>query len=261
LTSEPLCVSCPIVSSAANTSGLPSQPQPAPLGNADVLLHLVHQLILFGRRLVDKVERSFETPQFQDVFRIFGSNDVELILTRLFRGLQLAMALARYLAERASSGRDINPPPMRTSGGRRSAAGSDANAGRTRKLRPNHDSLPVRLLTEAELDELVRRRPIGATLVDIGKDFSVTPGELGYETWREFVLALVDYNGSLIALHNHTVQRMAWDDNAVDVLAPAGMPPVVPYSHPLAPLAPLAAAPQSAEPPPLHEVAAATGPP
>jgi hypothetical protein len=246
------------VSSAANTSGLPSQPQPAPLGNADLLLHLIHQLILFGRRLVDKVERSFDTPQFHEVCCIFGSGDVELILTRLFRGLQLATALGRYLAERASSGRDIEPPPLRSSTPRRASAPAEAGPARTRTPWPNDDALPVRLLTEAELDALVRRRPIGVTLIDIGKDFSLTPGELGYELWREFMLAVVDYNGNILALHNHTVQRMAWDPAAAELIAPAGMPPVVPYSHPLGPLA---AAPHAAEPPPLPQFAAATGPP
>jgi len=55
----------------------------------------------------------------------------------------------------------------------------------------------ARLLAEAEIAAEIRRRPIGAVIVDICHDLGIAPGLLDRAFWDELSLAIMAYGGSL----------------------------------------------------------------
>jgi hypothetical protein len=62
---------------------------------------------------------------------------------------------------------------------------------------PAEDPRLARLPTEEEIAAEVRRRPVGAVIVDICCDLGIAPGHLDAEFWGEIRHAIMMYGGSL----------------------------------------------------------------
>ena len=74
----------------------------------------------------------------------------------------------------------IRLPAMGAPGATRQPAPPDA-----RPTDPTEDPRLARLPTEEEIAEEVRRRPIGAVIVDICCDLGIAPGDLERGTWTK----------------------------------------------------------------------------
>ena len=162
------------------------------------VLGVVRKLIGFGRQLAGTVHQRAAAPHFFLFARPFGTVDVALILERIANGLRRAAALEAALCQRAARGQDLTPTPFRMPTARgtrptRPAAPADAQP------KPHHTQDPrlARLPTEQEIAAEVRRRPVGAVIVDICRDLGITPGQLDRAFWDELSHAIIAYGGSL----------------------------------------------------------------
>ena len=171
---------------------------PAALGR---VLSLVRKLIDYGKHLAGTVHQRAAAPGFALFARPFGTADLAVILNRITNGVRRAAALEARLCQRAARGQDLTPPPLRMPA---------ANAPRpARQVAPpdaqpepqpdNHPEDPrlARLPTEEEIAAEVRRRPIGAVIVDICQDLGIAPGQLDRAFWDELSHAIIMYGGSL----------------------------------------------------------------
>jgi hypothetical protein len=79
----------------------------------------------------------------------------------------------------------------------------------------------ARLPTEEEIAAEVRRRPIGAVVVDICCDLGIAPGNLDRAFWDEIFDAVVMYGGNLCRLVTDLGKRMSvwWHDSQFDPAA------------------------------------------
>ncbi|HEX5326125.1 MAG TPA: hypothetical protein VFW75_05620, partial [Acetobacteraceae bacterium] len=130
------------------------------------------------------------------VTAVFGTADLALILARITRGLLRAAALEARLRRRAARGRDLMtpasiPPPSPHKPRARLVAPTDT---------PAEDPCLARLPTPREIAAEVRRRPIGAVLVDILLDLGIVPGQMDRATWDELFQDIILYGGSLTTL-------------------------------------------------------------
>src|SRR5271165_2576136 len=185
-------------------------PSPAPTiapdppgANADTpsrlgrVLSLVRKLIDYGKQLVGTVQQRAAAPGFALFARPFGTADLALILARITGGLRRAAALEARLCRRAERGQDLTPSPIRLPAPR--------GPRRTRQVAPPEpqpadqaeDPRLARLPTEAEIAAEVRRRPVGAVIVDICLDLGIEPGHLDRAFWDEINHAIMMYGGSL----------------------------------------------------------------
>ena len=64
-------------------------------------------------------------------------------------------------------------------------------------LRLAEDPRLARLPTEAEIAAEVRRRPVGAVIVDICRDLGIRPGDCDRPFWDDLCHAIIAYGGSL----------------------------------------------------------------
>jgi hypothetical protein len=111
----------------------------------------------------------------------------------------------------------LHPAP-RTNHGPRSAPGHPSHARRTRPCpRPRPDPHPAdpaedrrlaRLPTEEEIAAEVRRRPVGAVIVDICRDLGIAPGHLDRAFWDEINHAIMMYGGSLARFFTNLHERL-----------------------------------------------------
>ena len=97
-----------------------------------------------------------------------------------------------------------HPPARHTRAGRRSGGRA---AGRPAR-RPSQDPRLARLPTEEEIAEEVRRRPVGAVIVDICCDLGIAPGRLDRAFWDEINHALMVYGGSSVRFFNDLEKRL-----------------------------------------------------
>jgi hypothetical protein len=174
------------------------------------VLSLVRRLIDYGRQLASTVQQRATTPDFAFFARPFGTVDLGVILTRITNGLRRAAALEARLCQRAARGKDltvapIRLPTIRVPGGTRPVAPPGAQP----EPQPE-DPRFARLLTEEEIAEEMRRRPIGAVIVDICLDLGIAPGDLDRAFWDEINLAIILYGGSADRFFNDLHKRL-WD--------------------------------------------------
>ena len=206
------------------------------------LLVVVRWLIDFGTRCADCLREGNPSQEYIDTFAFrFRTRDMSLILARITRGLLLAAGLEAKLADIQARGRDISrAPPPRDAGGR-----SGRGPGKPRPPRPgNIIDLPLdRLPTAQEIAEELRRRPIGAVLVDICRDLSIGPQDMSGPQWRALYAAVIEYGGSLVTWTLGELNADIRAHLAALQAAKAVAPPAPP-------------APPSAPPPPCS-----TGPP
>jgi hypothetical protein len=182
---------------------------PAALGRA---VSLVRKLIDYGRRLAGTVQQRAAAPGFSLFAKPFGTTDLAVILARITNGLRRAAALEITLLRRAARGQDLTPPPIRLPAARGPrAAGQSAPPDAQPESQPaNHPDDPrlARLPTEAEIVAAVRRRPVGAVIVDICRDLGITPGQLDRAFWDELSHAIIAYGGSLAGFLGNLNRRL-----------------------------------------------------
>src|SRR5271166_6098806 len=188
--------------SAAAPTTAPDPPRaatdtPSRLGR---VLSLVRKLIDYGKQLVGTVHQRAAAPGFALFARPFGSADLAAILARITGGLRRAAALEARLCRRAARGQDLTPAPIRLPSPRgprpaRQVAPPDAQP----EPRADHTEDPrlTRLPSEEEIAAEVRRRPVGAVIVDICLDLGIAPGRLDRAFWDEIRHAIMVYGGSL----------------------------------------------------------------
>ena len=182
---------------------------PAALGR---VLSLVRRLIDYGRQLAGTVQQRAAAPGFALFASPFGTADLAVILARITNGLRRAAALEARLCRRAARGQDLAPAPMRLPAIRaprpaRQAAPVDAPPAR-HPADQTEDPRLARLPTEEEIAAQVRRRPIGAVIVDICRDLGIAPGHLDRAFWDEINHAIMMYGGSLACFFTNLHERL-----------------------------------------------------
>jgi hypothetical protein len=216
----------------SSTESDPHQPGAGMPGAIGRVVRLLRKLIDYGTQLIDTVQQRAASPGFTQFARPFGSADLAVILARITCGLRRAAFLEARLCQRAARGRDIAPAPIRLPGGPRAtrqAAAPEAQPDPQRVGQPS-DPRFARLPTEEEIATEVRRRPIGAVIVDICCDLGIAPGHLDRAFWDEINHAIMMYGGSLARFLLKREER--WfacspaDPNPADAAWPAapGMP-------------------------------------
>ncbi len=73
---------------------------------------------------------------------------------------------------------------------------------------PAEDPRLARLPTEEEIAAEVRRRPVGAVIVDICRDLGIAPGHLDRAFWDEINHAIIMYGGSLARFFTNLHERL-----------------------------------------------------
>jgi hypothetical protein len=184
------------------------------------LLGLVRALIDYGRQLATTLQQRTASIKLTDITRNFGTIDIGEILARITRGLLRAAALEARLDQRLPP-RHAVPAAVSAPSHRqpRTAPQMDpsASAAEPRIVRPP---------TPAEIAAQVRRRPIGAVLADICRDFGITTN---HPLWRELTLAIIANDGSLAALTKDIFKRLSvWLIDPPATEYPAEPPPHLP---------------------------------
>jgi hypothetical protein len=175
----------------------PDPPRTAPAMPAAIgrVLRIVRRLINFGRQLAVTAQQRAATPGFALFAIPFGTADLAVILARITNGLRRATALEAALCQRAERGRDLKP-----SAAPLPAAYKPRAARQSAEPLPADPALDPRLAlmpTEAEIAAEVRRRPVGAVIVDICRDLGITPDQFDRAFWDELSLVIIDFGGSL----------------------------------------------------------------
>ncbi len=171
--------------------------QPTRVGR---LLDLVRRLIEYGKELATSLQQRSPATDLASVQRGFGTSDIALILASITRGLLRASALeAKIVRNAARLEADPGPPgapaPRKPRAARRPAAPQSDTA------QPSLALLP----TPKQIAAAVRRRPIGAVIIDICRDLGITPR---HPLWRDVQLAVIRYGGSLVTLANDLSRRV-----------------------------------------------------
>jgi hypothetical protein len=188
------------MSTAAHSPAAPENPDPprtAPAMPAAIgrVLRIVRRLIDFGRQLAATAQQRASTPGFALFAIPFGTADLAVILARITNGLRRATALEAALCQRAERGRDLKPSaaPLPAVYKPRAASPSAEPLPADPTLDPRLALMP----TEAEIAAEVRRRPVGAVIVDICRDLGITPDQFDRAFWDELSLVIIDFGGSL----------------------------------------------------------------
>ncbi len=166
-------------------------------GRIGQVLGLVRTLIAYGQNLADTLRRHAADPHVLPCFAFlattFGTSDLALILARITRGLLRAAALEARLSRRAARGQDLKPAAIRLPSPRKPHAAKPAIPPGASTEVPGLARLP----TPEQIAAEVRRRPIGAVLVDICLDLGIVPGQMDHATWDELRRDLILYGGNL----------------------------------------------------------------
>lgn len=159
------------------------------------LLHVLQWIIGYGRTFVETLhQRSAE--EFHSFARRYRRSDFGEIIARIKRGLLLAAALEETLLKRARTGRDIAPVDVRYATPRADRTSDNTNKRRRVRHTKIVDMPPDRLPTAEEIAAELRRRPLGAVLVDICRDLGIQPGDLTREQWEELRDLILRYGGN-----------------------------------------------------------------
>ena len=219
------------------------------------VLGLVRSLIDFGRDLTESLRRHVPGLDPGDAvtgfdFRyragLFGTSDVPTILLRIARGLRRAAALQALLLARAQRGRDLEVAPVRVYAPRPPS---------TEPKQPRTERAPLPLEpSDEEIASDVRRRPVGAVIVEICLDLGVQPGDLGRDMRQELTDAVIYYGGNLFRLLRVDDAARLEHEYIAILRSDAPLPPEFqPFPVPFAEMAEFAACPGLR--------AGATGPP
>jgi hypothetical protein len=160
------------------------------------LLTLVRKLVAYGLELAATLQRD---PTNRP--RHLGTGDIALILARIAQGLHRARALEERLIRNAAR-LDAPPKPPRSSSPLRSRPIPPPAPYRDRS-----NLHPADLPTPEQIAAAVRRRPIGAVIADICRDFRILPS---HPLWREVSQLVVRHGGSLTALLRDIIGQAAY---------------------------------------------------
>jgi hypothetical protein len=191
------------MSAATSTPAPTSQPAPWPAstdrrGQLTRLLGLVRKLIDYGKELATALGARGLTDRPAGASARFGTSDIALILSRVAAALLRAAALEARLL-RSAARPDPQPHPPRAPSQRA-----------PRAARPQSDPaeapdpLLARLPTPEQIAAEIRRRPVGAVLVDICRDLGIMTD---HPLWRELNLAIILHGGGLGAFFKDICHR------------------------------------------------------
>lgn len=169
-----------------------------PEGIAQFLV-VLRWIISYGRNLAEAVRRRDPAADLGGFVCRYGNIGLDQVLARIKRGLMLALALEDKLVQRAKTGRDIVPSPVHYS--TRGTQHSDRPRNRKAVRHTDIIDLPLdRLPTAAQIAAELRRRPLGAVLVDICRDLGIVPGNLATAQWLQLLTTLTRYGGNAATL-------------------------------------------------------------
>jgi hypothetical protein len=142
---------------------------------------LIDDLILFGRILIETLQREPDSAAATRIISRFSTRNIAAIIARITRGLMLAAALDDRLVR--SARRIDNPPPPRPDDTRsRSARQRPARSA----MAGDDAALLARMPTAAEIAANIRNRPIGDVLADIAHDLGlVEPDPLWWRIYSD----------------------------------------------------------------------------
>jgi hypothetical protein len=211
---------------ATNTPDPTTQPAPWPpstdrRGGLARLLGLVRKLIDYGKDLAATLQARGLTDRPAGASAHFGTRDIALILSRIAVALLRADALeARLLLSAARP--DPTPCPPRAPSQRA------PHAARREEAEPAAQPDPrlARLPTPEQIAAEIRRRPIGAVLIDICRDLGIMAD---HPLWRELHPAIILHGGGFAAFFKDMCERAfgAWRSSMNALAAPpASSPPL-----------------------------------
>jgi hypothetical protein len=160
------------------------------------LLDLVRKLIDFGKELAATLNQRIVDQPYFAVFN-YGTTDLALVLARINRGLLRAIALEERIA-RLAARPERKPAPTGSPSQRKPRA-----ARPTVQPAQPADAL-THLPTPEQIAAEVRRRPIGAVIVDICRDLAILPC---HPLWRQIQKAINEHGGSYVRLLKHVINR------------------------------------------------------
>jgi hypothetical protein len=170
------------------------------------VLSLVRQLIDYGRQLAGTVQSRAAAPGFALFARPFGTADLAVILARITNGLRRAAALEARLCQRAAHGQDLTPPPIRLPAARGPRAARQVT--RPDAQPANHEDPRLACLpSEEKIADEVRRRPVGAVIVEICRDLGIMPGQCDRAFWDELSKTIIIHGGSLARFFHDLSRR------------------------------------------------------
>ena len=191
------------MSATTSTPDPTSQPAPWPAstdrrGQLTRLLSLVRKLIDYGKDLATTLRARGLTDRPAGASAHFGTRDIALILSRIAAALLRADALESRLL-RSAARPDPKPRPPR-------APSQCAPRAARQQAEPAEqpDPLLARLPTPEQIAAEIRRRPVGAVLVDICRDLGIMAD---HPLWRELNLAIIVHGGGLGAFCRDMCQR------------------------------------------------------
>jgi hypothetical protein len=187
----------------------PDPPRAAPTTPSRLgrVLSLVRRLIDYGKQLVGTLHQRAAAPGFARFASPFGTADLAVILARITGGLRRAAALEARLCRRAARGQDLTPSPIRLPAPRGPRPARQVAPPEPQPADQAEDPRLARLPTEAEIAAEVRRRPVGAVIVDICLDLGIAPGHLDRAFWDEINHAIRTYGGSLARFLQNLYER------------------------------------------------------
>jgi hypothetical protein len=203
-----LFMSASAQSPAPTTQPDPHRAVPTPPTALGRVLSLVRKLIDYGKHLAGTVQQRATAPGFARFAKPFGTADLAVILARITNGLRRAAALDAMLWRRAARGQDLTPTPIRMPAARAPHVARQVAPPDPQPANHTEDPRLARLPTEAEIAAEVRRRPVGAVIVDICRDLGIAPGHLDRAFWDEISHAIIAYGGSLAGFLGNLNRRL-----------------------------------------------------
>ena len=172
---------------------------PAKPSRSAALLQIIRTLIEIGRQRLAAVRSQPGPEETHDIGCAFGTFNVAVILARILRGLRIAAALEDRVI--ATTPRIDAPPPARVAASRPSRPRPKPN----RLDADDNAALLARMPTDQEIAEMIRRRPIGAVLVDICHDLGIGTD---HPVWQELRWIIIDHHGTPEPVMQRTFQRL-----------------------------------------------------
>jgi hypothetical protein len=168
------------------------------------LLDLVRRLIAFGKALAGTLQDCASADTLATVTRCFGCADVAVIIARIMHGLQLAAALEAGLISGVAAWRlgPIRVPSPRNPSGIEPAEHTDEQPVRRVAGGARRDDAPTVEAIAAD----VHRRPVGAVIADICRDFGIVRS---HPLWDELTEAVMFNGGNFPRLCGDVTRRGA----------------------------------------------------
>jgi hypothetical protein len=205
-------------------SAAATAPTPAEATRTGRLLGLLRTLIDYGRQLAGTLQQRTAATDTADVTRDFGTFDIGEILARIARGLLRAAALETRLSSRLAR-QQAAPAAVPSAPSRRQPRAAPPV---DRITRAAADPGLARLPTAEYIAAEVRRRPVGAVIADICRDFGIVPSN---PLWRELSLVIIENGGNLATLFKDTWKRLTiWLTDPPAAVDPAIPAPDLPFA-------------------------------